>query len=590
MGPCFLLLATRSGHSPDRIDAVAAREALPGMSLRRLAPRALLFLDVDAKIIDPGVPGAIAIGTMFSRDGTRIVADHGVANPEQLWRRLIAERWGAFLAIHVDETSGDICCLRDASSLFPVYVAEVDGMVAVTSDVRLLPAISGSALRVDWDGLARHLLCDVLRTARTGLVGVKELLPGQMLSLGEGAGAISDHWSPWAFCDSRLEDKQQAVDLVRAAALTSIGAWSACFRHIVLNLSGGLDSSIVAAGLGHAPTRVTALTLATRAARGDERLFARMVATHLGVELFEELESLSDVDLLRSDAGHLPRPLARSFAQWGNKVSVAVADQVNADAFFNGAGGDNVFCSMPSVSAVADRFLTDWTGIGTIGTARDMALMSGCGVLDVLIRGAKRAWRRERPYRWAVNRTFLDPRLFDLVPILFDHPWLQATPRKVLPGKSMHVAWLMGIQNHLEGFGRELARPVVSPLMSQPLVEACLRIPSWLWCDGGYNRAIAREAFVADLPAEILRRRSKGSPSSFLISLFEANRKLVGELLLGGLLMHHQLLDGDAIEGFLENGERAQTSAYARIMSLVDIEIWARSWAYRGLPNVAPVR
>lgn len=59
----------------------------------------------------------------------------------------------------------------------------------------------------------------------------------------------------------------------------------------------------------------------------------------------------------------------------------------------------------------------------------------------------------------------------------FSHPWLSA-PAEALPGKTVHVAFLMRAQNSLELYPRRSAPPHIAPLLSQPIVELCLSIPT----------------------------------------------------------------------------------------------------------------
>src|SRR3546814_5721791 len=62
--------------------------------------------------------------------------------------------------------------------------------------------------------------------------------------------------------------------------------------------------------------------------------------------------------------------------------------------------------------------------------------------------------------------------------------------------------------------------PVIHPLLSQPVIEHCLAIPTWLQCAGGCDRSIARQAFKPDLPAKVIERRGKGSPQGFIYQIF----------------------------------------------------------------------
>ncbi len=116
--------------------------------------------------------------------------------------------------------------------------------------------------------------------------------------------------------------------------------------------------------------------------------------------------------------------------------------------------------------------------------------------------------------------------------------------------------------------------------MSQPLLEACLRIPSWLWCSGGNNRAIAREAFRDRLPAAVIDRRTKGSFDGFAQRLIHANRPLLREMLLDGTLSRQGFLDRPAVRTVLDSGA-LDSEALPQLLALADIEAWATNWERR---------
>eukprot|EP00456_Euglypha_rotunda_P074755 TRINITY_DN6868_c0_g1_i1.p2 TRINITY_DN6868_c0_g1~~TRINITY_DN6868_c0_g1_i1.p2 ORF type:complete len:108 (-),score=25.69 TRINITY_DN6868_c0_g1_i1:10-333(-) len=87
---------------------------------------------------------------------------------------------------------------------------------------------------------------------------------------------------------------------------------------------------------------------------------------------------------------------------------------------------------------------------------------------------------------------------------LINHPWMRA-PEGELPGKAQHIAWILGVLNHIEGSERERLQPTIWPLLSQPVVELCLTLPTWAWQADGQNRVIARKAFADLLPSQIGR-------------------------------------------------------------------------------------
>tara|TARA_R110002049_G_scaffold126933_2_gene283204 strand:+ start:148 stop:498 length:351 start_codon:yes stop_codon:yes gene_type:complete len=114
--------------------------------------------------------------------------------------------------------------------------------------------------------------------------------------------------------------------------------------------------------------------------------------------------------------------------------------------------------------------------------------------------------------------------------------------------------------------------------MSQPLIEFCLRIPTWMWPEGGINRALARSAFVAELPRGILKRTSKSGPDSFIRRSFDQHRPTIRNLLMDGLLAQHEVIDRSAVDDALNTDVISGGDIVYRLLDLVEAESWARSW------------
>jgi asparagine synthase (glutamine-hydrolysing) len=186
--------------------------------------------------------------------------------------------------------------------------------------------------------------------------------------------------------------------------------------------------------------------------------------------------------------------------------------------------------------------------------------------------------RGSKAYQWNVDARFLSAEAVAATEGWRAHPWLDP-PAGSLPGKIAHVALITAAQSVVEGTDVEDGIPLCSPLISQPLVEACLRVPSWLWFEDGHNRFVARSAFRDQLPVDVLDRDSKGAPDCFVADLYDANRSKIRELLLGGLLRREKLLDDKAVDAALDNQAPVEGHGFLRLMRLVDAETWARSWS-----------
>jgi asparagine synthase (glutamine-hydrolysing) len=150
-------------------------------------------------------------------------------------------------------------------------------------------------------------------------------------------------------------------------------------------------------------------------------------------------------------------------------------------------------------------------------------------------------------------------------------------PDGALPGKAAHVRLLARAQRSIELYPRRTHPQHVAPLLSQPIVETCLSIPTWQWVQGGRDRAVARAAFKSVVPAPLLRRTSKGGPGGFMHRIYQANAAIADDLLRHGLLARAGLLDLSILEE-ASQPTIAGFDAAQRILTLCAAENWVRWW------------
>lgn len=535
---------------------------------------------LDAVLLSPQAPSPMAggapwlIGELFRKNrcvGAELKSGERTPRPSQL----LAEHWGRYVAIWPED--GAVSVLRDPSGGLPCYYRRIADLLLVASDLETLlcPRLGGAA--VDWAAVDDILSAGDLRTRATAITGVCELLPGELLLATPPALEIKSAWLPWAngdpqhLCDAGLhaETLRERVDQV----MTALGG---THRRALVTVSGGLDSSIVALSSRSAGQSIACLTLATADPAGDERRYARAIAVAAGGSYDERFLDPGHVDLRRSQAAHLPRPIGRPHIQatWRHIDEVAASRGVTA--IFNGTGGDNVFCFLRNATPVVDRLLAE--GIGpAISTAGDVARLTGATYLQVLAAAVRCVRRRAAgARRWRRDRRFLTVNRSS--PATFAHPWLDM-PQSVSPGTAAHIGLLLRIQNYLDPWAPGSPLDMINPLLAQPIVECCLAIPSWRWCEHGVDRALARRAFADVLPPTILARRWKGGPDSFVSALFASNQKLIRSALLDGLLADRGLLDRAAITAALDHPRGTNGADALRLLALTDAEAWVRAHA-----------
>ncbi|MCW3838183.1 asparagine synthase-related protein [Sphingomonas canadensis] len=576
VGPFFAFAWPRGQPLSPRLQRVIAiAEAAPDLcKLVDLPGFIFLGSASSSHVLIEG--GGIVWGPLFDRRSSTFSIKAGDGELHAPAERFLRNFWGGYLALR---SFGDgVEILRDPSGMVPCYIATVDGVELATSAPKLFFELGLLEAERDWTVVAQALTFRDLRPAQTALRGISELLPGMAAKVGRGATRAQATWTPWRFAAEQVEidDFADAVGAVREAVLQVGRAWSRTAAVPIVELSGGLDSSIVTASLALAGSAPLCATFVPIAGDSDERDFARAVAKQFELELIELVLDPAIVDISRSDSSELPRPCARSFTQALDRPLQQLARSVGGDMFLGGGGGDNIFCHLQSTLPVVDLLRRRGLSAAALRSTMDVAEVADVTFWQALRSVAKRTLDREQklptPRR---NRFMADSAVHDL-PWPQGNPWLEPSVQ-VLPGKRRQIWGLISISNHLEGYGRQHVAPMCSPLLSQPVVETCLRIPTWLWFNHGQNRSVAREAFRGLLPNSILGRRSKGAFDTLAANVIRRNASRLRSMLLDGVLVRQGVADPAKISAAFER-PLPDGRAIVDLLVLADVEAWVCAW------------
>lgn len=481
-------------------------------------------------------------------------------------RWALANIWGQYLLCWSDAT-GRTWLLRspvDGPPLF--HTTSPEGACAFT-DLALARSLGFARGGPDPQAVDAALRFPFLRTPATELEGVREILPGEIVDL-TSASRRAGSWSPWDYA-ARPPHRIDPVAL-RSMVQRVVTAWGGRFDRIQLELSGGLDSSIVAASLAGRRGAWRGLTLATRDPDGDERPYARAVTARAGVDLAERWRPPPG-DPLTLPARLRVRPGGFGLLAPSDSVFLEAAREFGADAIFTGTGGDNIFGYITSAGPILDALRyagpsAAWHAAG------DLARLARDNRWKALLYAARRMLRTPAP--WPNEPSLLSSRFAGSMPA---HPWT-AGMSGVAPGQRTYGLALLLMQSFVNAYNRALELPMIAPLLSQPLVEMGLGVASWQWSEGGQDRALARRAFADLVPPEVLARRSKGRILSVFLPAFADNRAALREFLLEGWLAGAGILDRDAVAAGLERGVGDPLSIM-RMLEVADVEAWARSVA-----------
>ncbi|MEN5118201.1 asparagine synthase C-terminal domain-containing protein [Luteimonas sp. TWI662] len=555
-------------------DAATQAVALPHLREYFAAPGFALYGTPDLKLCRIG-GDACLIGEVFDRDGkpvdpTSLAIHH---KPEQLRNYLLQQLWGCYLLLQVDGAQMIATLSPAAAGNVPCVYSGNNRRGFLTSDISLAIEAGCYERRVDWEALGHRLLYPGIKPQNTALAGLKELLPGTSLHVEPSGISVRQAWSPWNFVgpSARHATADEAAQSVRQAVEYAVRALATTDGSTLLELSGGLDSSIVGACLVGAPCEVVCVNLLTPVPGVDERHYAEQVARALGTPLHVEPLPFERARLAfqPSPASVLPGmgPLQHAI----DGIMSEAADRHGVRSYVSGGGGDSVFCYLRTAAPAVDAFKVSGLG-AALATVGDLSRMHQCTFWKAARLTLSKLRRTPGPPHRA-NTTFLDSRLGDIPP--FAHPWFSA-PDGALPGDRERIIDLAGNQLFQGQAARAQTRPFRFPLLSQPVMEACLRAPTWMWIAGGQNRAVARAAFSHKLPAEVLHRQSKATYIGYLGAVYQQRKHEIGTFLLEGQLAERGLLDAASIRTFLRSPLPARDQTFLRLFELCMIENWAR--------------
>lgn len=504
---------------------------------------------------------------------------------------LVGEYWGSYVSFTARSSpSGHRVLVAPMSSL-PCYMASVDGLTLFFSRTEDLVQLDTLSLTVNWDCLLAHVVFKHVCCRETAIAEITEVLPGESVLITDSRIERRTLWNPFRLPEvSPAPEPEPIARQIHATLKTVTHALVSGHDKVLCLLSGGLDSSIVLACLADAPTcpAISCLNQRSSDANGDERYFARLVAEPRHCALLEVERSL-DVRLEPMlSAARTANPFHHLLELVAGAPAETWAKAQGATAIFTGTLGDAIFFRRPGRAAVAEYLCRRGLDRGLFRMALWAALLDRASVWQMLMYAVRQSLKLAKRSYWtlreeAERRTSQTSGLLtaDATSAVtrsnrFVHPWFHEIDG-VSPGKLWQV-FLVTVATIDNPLATADSPQTINPLMNQPLSEICLATPAYLHLEGGWDRALARRAFAAELPAAVIQRMSKGGLDDYVTTLFSKNVPFFRELLLDGVLVREGILARQPIEGMLRGGPGKAGASLADLFGYLSKEAWLRSW------------
>jgi asparagine synthase (glutamine-hydrolysing) len=192
---------------------------------------------------------------------------------------LLKETWGNYVAFETETSTNCATVLRSPMGTLAAYYVGTNWGWAFASDVDLLCDAGILAPSVDWDRLGEHLQTPVFQRNDTCLAGVRELMSGTAMTIDRaGRSILRSRWSYQDHVTPAAGAYADAADRLHDTIAFAVSGMTDNCGRMAVSVSGGLDSSIVAACAVNAGVPVELFTLAGDDPDADERGFSRPLA------------------------------------------------------------------------------------------------------------------------------------------------------------------------------------------------------------------------------------------------------------------------------------------------------------------------
>lgn len=502
--------------------------------------------------------GLIAVGDLFDHpDGGAL----GTGGRLDRLRNLVRTKWGRYIALDRDADGTLRAAMRDPSGSHELAVWNSRGVTVVTSGTPdwLITAapLSGS---IRWEAVPDLLGHPDAALAQPPIEGLTALDAGEMIDL--DTNAREQVWRPWTGQQPDLWSSTEATNGLRERVDTCVGSLTAVVSRCGAELSGGLDSAIVAAALGERrPAIKLWLNAFSSRPETDERRYAALVAGGFGLTLtaVQRCEQALESEVLDRTAGGV-RPGLNGADPVFDALVADACKIAGLDGLLTGKGGDALFYQGASAAIFGD-------------------LLRSRGLLAL----ASPVWpglaRWTRKSAWSILADAVRPATSVHANRLV-HPWMDGA-EALGEGKRAQLAALVSNLAYVTACRRTEVVDLIHPLMAQPLVEWTMRIPTPVLTAGKTDRHLARSAFEDRLPPDVAWRRSKGDYTATFEREAASSLPFLRDHLLDGLLAERGIIDRAEVEALLDRDRLMWAGGSAFLTTAALVESWLRRWAVR---------
>ena len=506
---------------------------------------------------------------------------------------------GMFAIAIWDSVSRVLFLIRDRFGEKPLFYENLkSGGLAFGSEVRSLMASGNeNSRRPNFDTLNHILTFGYSPLSESAFAGINSIPPGSYLRWKQGVVEVKKYWNPPVVSQNFYRSYSEAKDATKVALEEAIALRMESERPLGVFLSGGVDSSLIAAFASQKSAKpLSTFTIGFRDNAYNESQWARNIARHLGTDHHEIILNPDPKDTFAELGRNFDQPFADSSAIPTMLVSRFARE--NAVVVLSGDGGDELFLGyqryaiLPKLQranaalgllSLPAAFLVKYANFNTYPKFERLALQTKF-FPNLNVRFLANMTLAGLPIRSKVLSQNVKANILKLdePENSFNNLWNELLKYK---NSDARIMSLMDMNSYLPGdilvkvdissmaYGLE----VRAPFLDHNLAEVAARTPEKFQMDFLRGKSILRDLVTDYVPEALIDRPKMGFAIPRAAWLRKELREEANDLLTGSITSARGWFNIPEVKELLNRHQSGQNLDHV-IWPLMSIEVWARNW------------
>lgn len=497
-------------------------------------------------------------------------------------KNLCTGYWGRYAGIFFNKTSQKLQLVRDPQGLFTIFYKITKDFIIFSTELALIYESLEAKPSLDLTFFAEYVIAANNALPTTPFEGINELAPGTALSIDPyGKYEYTLLWDPSHLSGVFIHNEDSFERELLVTLKKCLQAWTINTDAVCVELSGGTDSTgimlLLHAILPEGKKIIAVNNIDSQTVSTNEIQYAKEVADTCNAEIYyADMSNFSPFDTLPHN--WLPNKPSTTWWYYGLKQKIfEIAKSHHCNEIMDGQGGDHIFLAPAPISSLADLYLDQ--GLQNFRPIlNELASMNRTPWLPLIVNTFKEVLGYYKKSRVSekVDTQFLEEGFAEH---LKRHDFfLKDILNKHHPGKAKHIEAIYDAVRFSYGNNSFLSGAITHPLLSQPIIELALKIPTYQSFKDGFDRIFFRRAISRIQKPKALWRRSKGGTTGTVVKSCMAHHKYIMETLLNGKIVQSGIINKKWLDNQLERIEHGQNENLWPILQLLTCQRWIDHW------------